>query len=136
MNISQERRRNRSELTHPALQLQLGHVRDEFDFEEVILATGEGLKVAWAGDDVQADVLAAASPELDQTSQHAALMEAIGPHLSSLDGREIVVRRFEIDEVPLYLCVVARQQSDVREAMSRMQDGVRRIFSTTVANPV
>lgn len=128
----EDRRRNRSNQARPALQFQLDHIREEFGFQEVILATEAGDTVAWAGDEAHAGALAARVPELGEpASDKGRLMAELTPQVPSLAGHDLVIRQFEARGRSLYLCVVSEFSDRVSEGVGRMQVGVARILGNT-----
>ena len=64
MQTRQDRRRRRSDDAREALDLQLAHVRDAARLDALVLASDEGLSIAFSGEEELCTELAALAPFL------------------------------------------------------------------------
>jgi hypothetical protein len=114
-----ERRRRRSEDPYRALCLQLEHSRRRGKLDAVVLAIGNGLLVAGAGEHSICEALGAVAPLMTSPSFNGRVPRP-------LIGQSIDVRALYLDGETVYIASVGRSSGDawLRSSIG----GVRRIL--------
>ena len=115
-----ERRRRRSEDAREALHLQLAHVRDAARLDALVLASDEGLSIAFSGEEELCTELAALAPFLPHAL--AAREEESGDALRVMPLR--------LGQVPLLLVSYCREESpnELEQWLAHASQGVVRIL--------
>ena len=131
MPISKERRARRSAKTYQAIAYQLEHVLKVHGLRSFALSDANGLVLAQAGCQEEADALAAYAPVLAKCTDRARRGEVISQLGSIVDGaREdnTEVRSFFIDGERLFLGLVGATGASLESAIYRTLTGIRRIY--------
>ena len=132
--IPVERRKQRSNECRKAIHYQLLHLANEYDLRNLVLADSSGLMVACAGDQVEAQALAAYAPvfsrRLDRGARHE-IMDEISTYLPEVSGKTLSVRRFEMYGEEHFLCIVADKRLCRQANLYRAVTGIRRIIEDT-----
>ncbi len=119
-----DRRRRRSDDTVRAIHLQLESCRRQAGLEAMILADGDGLCIANAGDD-------------DACSEFAARVSVMQRERAGFDGEvwtdearwDVYVRRFDYEGFALCLCAVGGLPDERVREIEHSLRGVTRILS-------
>jgi hypothetical protein len=123
MPTKPERRKRRSTTPHIALTLQLETCCDA-GLEAMVLADGDGLPLASAGDDHACEEIA---------GKIAIVARRIRDFAGTLIGPgqrwDIQMTKFEIDGSELVLCAVGGSAEDRKRQISRSLGGVQRILA-------
>lgn len=128
---SQERRLRRSDDPMTAVVFQLEHIRELYGLDDVVLASEDGLTVAYAGDVWRSYLLAAFAAEYAAHGQEReALKErAFEPYLKAVDGSHVSVSTFHTGASPVHLCVVGSWPDDHSRCMEHARVGIARIIA-------
>ncbi len=129
---SPERRHQRSDDPWMALTFQLEHVRELYGLDDVVLASEDGLTVAYAGDVWRSYLLAAFAAEYassDLPAQPESIESSFAPYYRAIEGSHISVISFEASHVPVHLCGVASQDNGVSKGLEHARHGIERILS-------
>ena len=100
--MPRERRRQRSEDACEALALQLAQVRDKARLDALVLASDEGLSIAYSGEEELCIELAALAPFLPREA---------APRDAASDVDTLLVRPLSCGPLPLLLVSYCREQS-------------------------
>lgn len=133
VNIAQERRTKRSDHAHRAITFQLEHVLRAFGLRNFTLSDTNGLRIAHAGCEHEAEAFAAYAPSLSQCPDRehrevitGHILDYFSGHLST--KTTLHARRFIVDGEPLYLCVAGEGCAKMESCMWRAISGIRRIY--------
>lgn len=124
------RRRERSPYTSEALSLQLSHVKNQYHFEEVVLADEEGNVLANAGSRTRALMIAAVAPEHDPAKRRETIAGGLTVNLDAPESM-LDVTPFDAEGQRAYLCVLAAPQRRARKGSDHAMRGIRRILTNT-----
>jgi hypothetical protein len=94
--IAKERRTRRSYQPQEALSYQLEHVRDAAGLDALVLATEDGLSIAYSGEDELCLELAALGPFLQEADNDAA-PRATRVRAMSHDGLSLLLISYGLD---------------------------------------
>lgn len=133
-----DRRRQRSNQTYEAIRLQLQYVFEEHHLHNFALGDERGLVLSRAGDEEEADVLAAYAPLLARCTdprRRAAILSRIAEHAPQVPLTKLSVREFHVDGQLLYMTIVGTNDGAVSAGLYRALTGVRRIFRQTSEVP-
>jgi hypothetical protein len=122
--LPRERRRRRSDDACEALALQLAQVRDEARIDALVLASDEGLSIAYSGEEELCIELAALAPFLPR---EVGASERAEPPADALH-----VRPLRCGELPLLLVSYCREQAPegLTGWLDRASRGVLRILAS------
>jgi hypothetical protein len=116
-----DRRTRRSDQRDVALRYQIEHARDQGRLEALVLADGDGLTLAEAGDRAVCAELAAIAPLMGRTLAM--------PMPPLLRGADVAVRSLRVHGQPLYLVSVGGTVA--RDALlATSVKGVQRILAS------
>ena len=120
----ERRRRERSEDACEALALQLARVRDAARLDALVLASDEGLSIAYSGEEELCIELAALAPFLPRA--------APPPESTGAEADALHVVPLSCGELPLLLVSYCREHSPAELArwLERASRGVLRILSS------
>ncbi|MET0341583.1 MAG: hypothetical protein ABW252_11330 [Polyangiales bacterium] len=120
MHTRDERRRRRSDDAREALELQLAHVRDAARLDALVLASDEGLSIAFSGEEELCTELAALAPFLPH--------ELDAPHADGADALRVMP--LSLGAVPLLLVSYCRDQAPdgLETWLAHASQGVVRIL--------
>jgi hypothetical protein len=131
-----DRRKRRSHKTQRAIELQLAHVVEEYQFEAMVVSDRDGLYLSHSGDVEQLDCIAAYAPYIGESvgSDREGFKKDLLEELElGEDARHVEVRSFPSRGVKLYVCVISPRRDGVDIALDHTIEGIRRIFRTTKA---
>jgi len=124
------RRRRRSDDLMTALHYQLEQVREDYGFDNIVLASEDGLTVAHSGNVWRAYLLAAFSAEFAGGSSDKPIEEVFAPYLQSREGSQVNLESFTSSVGhPVHLCAVSPMKSDrAEEGIRHARQGLIRIM--------
>lgn len=134
--IPGERREERSEKTKEAIRLQLKHVKEEYGFEFLAVGDSYGYYITGSSDPELEEMLASFAPkifeadEVQRTELEEALREEIRP---ASDDAYFDVRKFPVQGMDMFICVVSPRRDGVDDALDRCIAGIERITSESLA---
>jgi hypothetical protein len=120
-----ERRRKRAKTFKRALEYQLAACCTETSIDAMVVADGDGLALAGAGDHYACDEV-------------AARMVLVGPRIREFDGTllggggtrwDVRMIAVDVDGSELLVCAVGGTPDDRRRQIARGAEGARRILS-------
>jgi hypothetical protein len=122
--VRKERRRKRSEDVLEALELQLEACREQAGLEAMVLGDGDGLCLAWAGQDASCKEVAARMALVNQKIENFE-----GVVLSPERRWNVRMRRFEAEGSDLYVCAIGGGGEKRAHQVHRSIGGVSRILA-------
>jgi hypothetical protein len=120
-----ERRRRRAVTFKRALELQLDACCADTSIDAMVVADGDGLALASAGDDFACDEV-------------AARMVLVGPRIKEFNGTllaggglrwDVQMVKVDVDGSELLVCAVGGTADERRKQIRRGADGARRILT-------
>lgn len=123
MRTTPERRRRRSTTPHIALTLQLETCLDS-GLAAMVLADGDGLPLASAGDDYACEEIAGKMVIVARR-----IRDFAGTLIGPGQRWDVQMTKFEIDGNELVLCAVGGSADDRQRQISRSLGGVQRILA-------
>jgi hypothetical protein len=134
--LAVERRRNRSQTTTEAIELQLEHLAETCELEHLVLADSSGLMLSCSGPSDSGQALAAYAPVFRrhlERGKRRQVMQKLGDLLPGVSGQTLSVRRFRLNDEPHYLCVVGPEETVRQANLYRAVTGIRRIVDETTS---
>lgn len=131
-----DRRKHRSNQTNRAIELQLEHLLDQYQFHTMVVCDRDGLRLSSVGDDVDHQCVAAFTPYIgeavgqDREGFASDLLDELGDFE---DPTHVAVRSFPAQGAKLYVCAISPRRDGVDVALDHAVAGIRRIFETTKA---
>ncbi len=129
---SYERRKLRSNQANRAITFLFRAVADSHDVTHVALADSRGLLLVSWGSQAECDVLAAYGPLLFKTVDPISrnhILETLSDSITGARADRLSLRRFVVDDEPLYLCVLGEPGAAKDVALNRAVNGSRRILA-------
>lgn len=132
----EDRRQHRSHQTNRAIELQLEHLLEQYQFHAMVVCDRDGLRLSSVGDDVDHQCIAAFTPYIgeavgeDRDGFESDLIDELG---TFEDPTHVAVRSFPAQGAKLYVCVISPRRDGVDVALNHAVEGIRRIFRTTKA---
>ena len=113
-----------------ALTYQLEYVREVYGFEDIVLASEDGLAVAHAGDVWRSYLLAAFAAEYASHDEERSMDESFEPYLNAVEGSHITVKSFVSKAgYPIHLCAVSPTGHQADMGVDHASEGLNRIMA-------